>query len=142
MTSDLIPRRLLSFPTISSFWDDDDWLTTPSSQSGLSVSEDDKKVYIEAAVPGIDPDKIEVTYQDGYVWIHGEVREEEKDKSRKYYRQTAQSFSYRVAVPGDVDINKEPEATYKNGVMTVSFDKSPVSQPKKIKVKRLKEPNK
>ncbi|MEM4270903.1 MAG: Hsp20/alpha crystallin family protein [Candidatus Pacearchaeota archaeon] len=138
MAFDLIPRRLLSFPTLPSFWDEDeDWLTMPSTQTGLSVSEDEKNVYVEAALPGIDPKNIEVTYQDGYVWIHGEVKEEEKDKKRKYYRQSAQSFSYRVAVPGDIDPNSEPEATYKHGMMIVAFAKSSASQPKKIKIKGI-----
>lgn len=136
MAYDLIPRRFLSFPTLSNLWDEDDWLTTPSTQSGLSISEDDKNVYVEAAVPGINPDNIEVTYHDGYVLVHGEVKEEEKDKNRKYYRQSSQSFSYRVAVPGDVDPNKDPEAAYKNGVMTISFTKLPKSQPRKIKIKK------
>lgn len=138
MAFDIVPKRFLSFPTFPSFWDDeDDWITMPSTQTGLSVSEDEKHVYIETAVPGIDPNNIEVSYQDGYVWVHGEVKEEEKDKNRKYYRQSAQSFSYRVAVPGDVDPNAEPEATYKNGMMVISFPKSVSSQPKKIKIKQI-----
>lgn len=142
MALDLVPRRLLSFPSLlPSFWDeDDDWITMPSTQNtGLSVSEDENKVYVEASLPGINPDNIEVTYQDGYVWVHGEVKEQEKDKKRKYYRQSAQSFSYRVAIPGDVDSNIEPEATHKNGVMTITFAKSPTSQPKRIKVKQLRD---
>lgn len=139
MALDLVPRRLLSFPSIlPSIWDEDeDWFNMPSTQTGLSISEDDKNIYVEAAVPGINPDNIEVTYQDGYVWVHGDVKDEERDKSRKYYRQSAQSFSYRVAVPGDVDPNVEPEATYKNGMMVITFAKSPASQPKKIKVKQI-----
>lgn len=139
MAFDLVPRRLLSFPTLPSLWDEDtDWLSMPSTQNtGLSISEDEKKVYVEAAVPGVKPENIEVTYQDGYIWVHGEVKEEEKDKKRKFYRQSAQSFSYRVAVPGDVDPNVEPEATYKNGMMIITFAKSPKSQPKKIQVKHV-----
>lgn len=138
MAFELVPRRLLSFPTLPSIWDEDeDWFNMPSTQTGLSISEDDKNIYVEAAVPGINPDNIEVTYQDGYVWVHGDVKDEERDKSRKYYRQSAQSFSYRVAVPGDVDPNVEPEATYKNGMMVITFAKSPASQPKKIKVKQI-----
>lgn len=137
MTLDLIPKRYLSFPTLPSLWDDEDsWLSLPQNQSGLSVSEDEDNIFVEAAVPGINPDNVEISYQDGYVWIHGETKEEEKDKKRKYYRQSSSSFSYRVAIPGDVNPNTEPEATYKNGVMTVSFAKSPKSQPKKIKVKK------
>lgn len=138
MNNNLIPSRLLSFPSIQlpSIWnDDDEWLTSPSSPSGLSVSEDDKKVYIEAAIPGIDPKNIDVTFQDGYLWIKGEQKEEEKDKSRKYYREAAKSFSYRVGVPGDVDNNIDPSATYKHGVMKVAFVKSEKTQPKKIQIK-------
>lgn len=138
MSYDLVPNRFLSFPHVRfpSIWnDDDDWLTAPNSPSGLSISEDDKKIYVEASIPGIDPKNIEITFHDGYLWIRGEEREEEKDKSRKYYREATKSFSYRVAVPGDVDERVDPQATYKHGVMTVVFLKSPKSQPKKIQVK-------
>lgn len=137
MSYDLIPSRLLSFPSMQlpSIWnDDDDWLTAPSSPSGLSVSEDEKKIYIEASLPGIDPKNIEITFQDNYLWIRGETKEEEKDKNRKYYREATKSFSYRVAVPGDVDSSVDPTATFKHGVMTVAFIKSPKAQPKKIQI--------
>ena len=138
MAYDFIPNRFLSFPSIQipSIWnDDDDWLTAPSSPSGLSVSEDEKKIYIGASLPGIDPKNIDMTFQDGYLWVRGEMREEEKDKSRKYYREATKSFSYRVAVPGDIDNSIDPTATYKHGIMTVAFMKSPKAQPKKIQVK-------
>lgn len=142
MTNSIIPRRFLPFSGISlpDFWDDDDnLLTTSPTGSGLSVSEDEKKVYVAASVPGIDPKNIEITFQDGYLWVRGETKEEEEDKKKKYYRRASQSFSYRVAVPGDIDESKDPEATYKHGVMTVAFEKSPKTQPKKIQVKTIGE---
>ena len=138
MAFDLIPSRLFSFPSLRmpSVWnDEDEWMNVPSSNSGLSVSEDENKIYVEAAVPGIDPKDVEITFQDGYLWIRGESKEEEKDKAKKYYRQSSRSFSYRVAVPGDVDETSEPEASSKHGVMTVTFAKSPKKQPKKIQIK-------
>jgi HSP20 family protein len=137
--ANLIPRRWLSFPnlTLPDFWDEDEeWLTTPSSQTGLSIYEDEDKVYVEAAVPGIDPKDVDITFQDGYLWIRGETKEEAEDKKKKYYRKATQSFSYRVAVPGEIDENKDPEATYKHGVMTIAFTKSPKTQPKKFKLKK------
>ena len=142
MALDLIPKRLLSFPSLSlsGFWDEDEeWFTSPSTQGGLSVYEDEGKVYIEAAVPGIDPKNVEVTFQDGYLWIRGETKKEEEDKKKKYYRRASQAFSYRVAVPGDVNTTKDPEATYKHGVMTIAFTKSPKAQPKKIQIKTINE---
>ncbi len=136
MAYDLVPNNWFSFPSIKipSIWEDDDLLTTSSSSSGLSISEDENQVYIDASLPGIDPKNVEITFQDGYLWIRGEEKEEEKDKNRKYYRHASKVFSYRVAVPGDIDTNSDPKATYKHGIMTVAFMKSPKSQPKKIQV--------
>ena len=62
MSRELIPRNFLE-----NIWDfDDDLLSlfdtrsTSGLSSGLSVSDDEKHVYVEASVPGVDPDKIEV----------------------------------------------------------------------------------
>lgn len=135
MSRELIPRNFLE-----NIWDfDDDLLSlfdtrsTSGLSSGLSVSEDDKHVYVEASVPGVDPDKIEVSYDKGVLWIRGQ--QEEKNRDRKFYRKASASFSYRMAIPGNVDESKDPEATYKNGIMTVTFNKVPGPQPKKIAVK-------
>lgn len=136
MTRELIPRNFLE-----NIWDfDDDMLSlfdtrsTSGLSSGLSVSEDDKHVYVEASVPGVDPDKIEVSYDKGVLWIRGQ-QEQERDGGRKFYRKASSSFSYRMAIPGNVDGDKDPEATYKNGIMKVTFNKIPEPQPKKIAVK-------
>lgn len=132
MAFDIVTRNNFPFSRFPLWTDDEDW-TPATSPSGLAVSEDDKKVYIEAAVPGIDPQDIEVTFDKGVVWIKGESKKEETEK--KFYRRAASSFSYRVAVPGEIDANAEPEATCKNGVMTVAFAKAEKVQPKKIAVK-------
>lgn len=139
MSDDLIPRSFWSFPSfrIPNFGDlerDDEWYTIPGISNGLTVSEDDKKIYVSAAVPGVDPDKVEITFDKGYLWIKAESENEEGDQ-KKYYRKATNSFSYRVAVPGELDQNIEPEANYKNGVMTVEFTKVAVNPPKKIKIK-------
>lgn len=137
MKYDLVPSRLLSFPSLQlpSLWEDEDWINTPSASGGLSVSEDDQHVYVEASLPGIDPQNIDMTFHDGYLWVKGEVKEEQKDPKRKYYRESAKAFSYRIAVPGDIDAAQDPVASYKHGVMSIMFNKSPKSQPKKIQVK-------
>lgn len=136
MTDSLIPKNFFNFPSLS-FTDilDNDWLSIPSEKSGLTVYEDDKKVYVEASLPGIDPNDVDITYQDKYLWIRGETKNEEENKKKKYYSKATSSFSYRVAIPGDIDVEKEPEATCKNGIMTISFTKSEKAQPKKIQIK-------
>lgn len=130
----LVPRSFFDFPRIPNLWDEEeDFWSLASLPSGLSVSEDENHVYVEAQVPGVDVNEIDVTYEKGTLWIKGSQQQEEKDK--KYYRKAASSFSYRLSVPGEVDSKKEPVATYKNGVMKLMFDKVPEVQPKKIQVR-------
>jgi HSP20 family protein len=132
MNVSMVPSSLFRLP-IQPWNEDEDWDLLSSSHNSLSISEDDKFVYIEAALPGIDPKDVEVTFDKGVVWIKGESQLE--DTKKKYYRKLASSFSYRVAVPGDLDQNAEPEASSKNGVMSIKFAKSPATQPRKITVK-------
>ena len=115
-----------------SLWDDEeDWPEIPSTGRGLDVYESGKEVVVKAAVPGVDPQKVEVTYEDGRLWIKAEVEEEEKDK--KYYRKSARSFNYSLDVP-QVNPAAEPKsAEVEGGVLTVIFAKA---QPKK-KTKRI-----
>ncbi len=135
----LIPRSAFGLSRLPSIWDDADdlWpLSGTAGSSGLSVSEDDRHVYVEAQVPGVDADKVDVTFDQGMLWIKAAQDREEKNEQRKFYRRSASSFSYRVAIPGDVDETKEPEATCKNGIMKVTFTKRPEVQPKKISVRK------
>lgn len=125
--------------TTSPFWrfpqiweEEENLLPSTTNISGLSY-EDDKNVYVDAAVPGIDPKNVEVTYDKGILWVKAEKEEEVKGK--KYYRKASSSFSYRVLVPGNLDPNKEPQAEAKNGTMTVVFAKAAESKPKKIQIK-------
>lgn len=133
MTFDITPSRFFTLPVRWQDWDDEDTMPT-TSMNNLSISEDDKNVYVSAAVFGVNPKDVDITFDKGMLWIKAESKEEEKD-GKKYYRKATSSFSYRVAVPGEIDPNAEPQANIEHGVVTVTFTKSPKSQPKKIAVK-------
>jgi HSP20 family protein len=124
-------RQFLNFPV----FEEDFWRQGFLPQSGLTVSEDKDRVYVEAHLPGLKPEHIEMTYENGVLWIRGEKEEEEKDKKKKYYRKASSSFSYRVQIPGVIDEKKEPEASYKDGVMKIAFAKVQKTTSKKINIK-------
>lgn len=139
MVNDITPRTFWRSPFISlpSVWEDiEEMLSITGNINGLSISEDEQNIYVSAAVPGVDPKDIDISLEKGVIWIKGEAKEEEKGK--KFYRKASSSFSYRVTIPGEIDQNIEPEADYKNGIMTVTFVKSPKLKPKKITVKSSK----
>lgn len=128
------------FP-MDSYWEnfpfhfDDESVSMASHSSGISVYEEGSKVIIEAALPGVASEDIQVSHTHGFLLIEGEKKEEEK--KRKYYRQAIRSFSYRIPLPVNVDMNEDPEATFKDGVMKISFKKGK-QQGKNIPVKEEK----
>lgn len=135
MSFDLIPRSFFNLPNrLPSIFEEEDWASFLPS-SGLTVSESDKHVTVEAAMPGLEASNIEVTFDKGVLWVRGSADESQEDKDKKFYRKASSSFSYRVQVPGNIDEHAEPEATYRNGIMKITFAKVPETQPKKINIK-------
>lgn len=129
------PTSIFSrFPT--AFFEDIQFPEFETTTSGLTLSEDKKNVYVEASVPGLAKEDIEVSYEPGGVLrVKGERKEEEQDKEKRYYRRASRSYSYVITLPQQVDENKEPEANLENGVLRLTFTKAQQSQSKKIKIK-------
>lgn len=104
---------------------------------GLNIYEENNNVVVEAAVPGIPEDKIEVTYEDGVLHIrgHSEEKEQEKKKNRIIHRmQRITSFDYTTYLPRPID-EKKIQATVKDGVLTITAPIAKEAQPKRITVK-------
>jgi HSP20 family protein len=128
-------KRDSLFGWLSEF-SDADWFPKEGSheESSLSIYEDQGLIVVEAALPGLKPEEVEVTFDKGTLWIRGERKEQEGDKSKKYYKKASTSFSYSLRVPGDIDLDLEPSALFKHGVMKVSFKRKHKTEPKKIKI--------
>jgi len=105
-------------------------------QENLTVSEDDTNFYIEAALPGLNEGDIDVTIDENVLWIRGDRREVEEDKKKKFYRKASSTFSYSIALPENIDHNKDPDAEFKDGLMKVTFPKQEQKKSKKISFKR------
>lgn len=88
---------------------------------GLSVHEDKESVYVQAQAPGVPLKDITLEYEEGYLRIHAEKKQEEKEK--KYYRKSQNVFSYALHVPGQIDQDKNPKAELKQGILTITFPK-------------------
>lgn len=143
----LVPRslfnspyfRLTNFPNVWNDLENELETLSFSDPTGISLYEDKdgKNVVVEAALPGLKIDDIEVSLEDnGTLLIKGEKKTEEEDKTKKHYRKATSSFFYRISLPTQVDQNQEPKATYTDGVMKISFQKTKQNQLKKISVKK------
>ena len=130
-----LPGFFGHFPSPLDLFDDqDEWEISTKPSSNLSLSEDKNNFYVEAALPGLKAEDIDISLDKNVLWIKGEKKQEEKDK--KYYKKASTSFSYRVLLPVEIDETKDIDATYKDGVMKVTFPKITPSKPKKINIKK------
>jgi len=136
------PRRdPFYYPTKSLL---DDFFLTPSIWEMPNINplsadmwEEDGKVHIKMAMPGIKKEDIKITITDDQVSISGNSKkeEEEKDKKRKYYyRSMESSFEQTFNLPSKVDSNKA-EAEFKDGVINITLPEEKAIKPKEIEIK-------
>ncbi|HEV2621811.1 MAG TPA: Hsp20/alpha crystallin family protein [Frateuria sp.] len=102
----------------------------------VDITENDGAYEIEADVPGVRKEDIDVTIDGSLVSITAEARREseKKDGSRevrteRYYGQVFRSFS----LPTDVD-DAKAQARYENGVLRLHLPKKENGQQRRIKV--------
>ena len=86
------------------------WPTLP-----LAMWEDDDHLYIEAEMPGVSENDVEVTFHNGMLFIRGERRPRE-GRRYLYNGQTFGRFERVVTLPEAVNTD-EVEATLSNGML-------------------------
>ena len=102
----------------------------------LDVVERENEFVVQAEMPGIARDDIEVTLENGILTISGECRnEKEESNGGRLIRQERQYGKYvrSLRLGKDVD-EKKVKANYKDGILELTLPKSEEVKPKKINV--------
>jgi HSP20 family protein len=89
----------------------------------VEVNATDNEVRVSAELPGMDEKDIEVLVDNDVLTIRGEKRSETEDKDRRFSERYYGRFERSLALPFEVDEEKA-EASFKNGVLTVTIPKS------------------
>ena len=99
------------------------------------VKEDGDKVSIEAEVPGIDPNNINISVHGRTLTLSGERRPEPSDGANYHRRERKWgAFSKAITLPDEVNA-EAVEAECKNGVLRIVLPKAEQAKPKKIAIK-------
>ena len=95
------------------------------------VTETDKSVDVSIELPGMTQDDIDISLSHDAMTIRGEKKIEHEEKRKGVYmsERSYGSFYRTVPLPAGVDADKA-DATFKNGVLTVSLPKTPEAQAK------------
>lgn len=132
----LIPfRPLSSLSRWPDIWDEDELnLWSGNNLNNLDVIETEDEIIIKANVAGVKAEEVDLTFEKGVLWIKAQHQEEKPNAQVKHYSQASWNYSYKVAVPGTLDLTVEPVAKVTDGVLTVKFTKAEITKPKKLKV--------
>lgn len=105
----------------------------------IDFSETDKAYKVTAELPGMDPENVDVTFDDGLLRIAGEKREQREENERGYSlsERTYGVFERLVELPSAAQGDKI-KAKFKNGLLTVTVpkDEKAMTKAKRIAVER------
>lgn len=105
----------------------------------VNIRETEKSIIVEAELPGVKEEDIDLEIEENSLTIKGEKKSEEEVKEKDFYRREFSygSFTRTVALPVEVESEKA-EASMKEGVLRVELPKLEEAKPKvkKIEIKK------
>ena len=114
-------------------WEDD--TENLPGQLAVGVYETADKLIIKARTAGIERKDLDVSISDNILTISGILSGGEDEKATQWHIQECYwgEFSRTIALPVQV-IEDGVEAVLKDGVLTISFEKEKVEEPKRITI--------
>ena len=95
----------------------------------------DKHVLVKAELPDMKREDIKITIENNVLTIEGERKFDNKGESEKYHRVERGYGAFRrsFTVPNTVDASNV-QATYKDGVLTITLPRREETRPRQIQV--------
>ncbi len=109
----------------------------PFEDFSADIWEEDNKIFVKMAMPGIKKENIKISVTGDILTIEGENSETKEEKDgKKYFLKGFQSCSYsqRFNLPSIINPD-EVNAKFEDGVLTVELPKAKESQTKQIEIK-------
>jgi HSP20 family protein len=106
------------------------WLPT------VDLYEDRDHLVLKAEIPGMKKEDINISLHGDVLTLSGERKEEEEWEKAETYRaeRFLGKFQRTFTLPVMVDVSKV-QASYKDGILTVTLSKAEEAKPKQIEVK-------
>lgn len=101
----------------------------------VDVQETDDAYLLEAELPGLNKDDVNVSFEDGVLTLTGERKFEEETEEKNYRRIERRygTFSRSFNLGRHIDSDKV-EATFKDGLLTVTVPKTEAVKPRTIEI--------
>ena len=105
----------------------------------LDVVENDDSFVVKASVPGINPDDLEIIFNDNILTIKGSTKTQDEFKDTRYHLRERRYGSFSRSISLGARVQSEAiQARYENGVLTLTLPKSEEIKPKRIAIQTSK----
>lgn len=101
----------------------------------LDVRSTPDALEIRASLPGVKPEDVDITVENGTLSIRGESRSDVKEGEGEYLVReiTRGTFTRAITLPTGLEADKA-EATFENGVLTLRIPKAEQVKPRQIRI--------
>jgi HSP20 family protein len=102
----------------------------------VDIKETENEIRVELELPGLKPEDVEITAENGVLTIRGEKRVERKEGDESRYQvieRTYGTFMRTFQLPQGVD-EDQIQAEFDNGVLSLHIPKTALPQPKRIQI--------
>ncbi len=133
------PNTLDLLDNVSSWFDD--LFAQPvfghSAVPAVDVKETDAEFLMEVELPGLSEKDVEVKLDNNLLTISSRKEDNKEEKKNGYimHERRSSSFARSFVLPEGIEREKIL-AEFKNGILTLSFPKTPAAKPKMIEVRK------
>jgi HSP20 family protein len=100
----------------------------------LDVTNTSDALIVEAALPGIKPEDVDITVEDGTLSIRGTWNEERESEGENLLSELRRGSVYRtVTLPSGLEADKAT-ATFEHGVLKLRIPKAEAVKPRQIRI--------
>ena len=102
----------------------------------VDIKETENDIRVELELPGLKPEDVEITAENGVLTIRGEKRSEKKEGEESRYHVVERvygSFMRTFQLPQGID-EEQINAQFESGILTLLVPKAALPQPRRIQI--------
>lgn len=101
----------------------------------LDVMEQDDSFMVDAVLPGVKPDEVNLQIKDDVLMISGDIKDEHEEKKGNWLRRERRFGHYQrtITLPASIDAD-QVRATFQDGVLHITLPKSRESRARAIPI--------
>lgn len=120
----------------SSFNRNDNELMRGAWSPSVDIFENKDQIVLEAELPGMKADDVNISIENNILTIHGERKFEKKDEGDNFHRveRSYGSFTRSFTLPPTVS-SENANAEFENGILRLTLAKREEAKPRRIEIK-------